>query len=138
MSCEISDLCGGCTLRNLSEDEYRLKKYDNFKKIISQIGVPDIKMNPPIYVADGRRRRATFAFEYKKKQERNKELAAALLQKENALEELKLRCEALEKNYNNLKQAKILSLNDNAVNETREKISKLVREIDRCIESLKK
>ena len=78
------------------------------------------------------------AFEYKQKEARNKELAATLLQKENALEELKLRCESLEKNYNNLKQAKILSLNDNAVNETREKISKLVREIDRCIESLKK
>ena len=59
-------------------------------------------------------------------------------QKENTLKELELRCEALEQSYNNLKQAKILSLSDNAVNETKERISKLVREIDRCIESLKK
>ena len=78
------------------------------------------------------------AFEYKQNVERNKELAAMVQQKENALEELRLRCDALEKNYNNLKPAKILSLNDTAVNETKEKISKLVREIDRCIESLKK
>jgi hypothetical protein len=70
--------------------------------------------------------------------ERNKELTAMVQQKENALRELELRCVALEKNYNNLKQAKILSLNDKAVDETKDRISKLVREIDRCIESLKK
>ena len=79
-----------------------------------------------------------FVFEYKEMSERNKELTATIQQKENTLKELELRCTALEKNYNNLKQAKILSLNDNAVNETKERISKLVREIDRCIESLKK
>ena len=78
------------------------------------------------------------AYEYKQHVERNKELTAMVQQKENALKELELRCVALEKNYNNLKQAKILSLNDQAVDETKERISKLVREIDRCIESLKK
>lgn len=77
-------------------------------------------------------------FEYKQKVERNKELTEMLTQKENAIKELELRCKALEENYNNLKQARILSLNDNAVDETKERISKLVREIDRCIESLKK
>ena len=77
-------------------------------------------------------------YEYKQNVERNKELTAMVQQKENTLKELELRCVALEKNYNNLKQAKILSLNDNAVDETRDRISKLVREIDRCIESLKK
>ena len=77
-------------------------------------------------------------FEYKQNVERNNELTAMVQQKENTLKELELRCVALEKNYNNLKQAKILSLNDNAVDETKERISKLVREIDRCIESLKK
>ena len=76
--------------------------------------------------------------EYKKMVEHNKELTEMLTQKENAIKELELRCKALEENYNNLKQARILSLNDNAVDETKERISKLVREIDRCIESLKK
>ena len=77
-------------------------------------------------------------YEYKQKESRNKELAKAIQQKENTLKELEQRCTALEQSYNNLKQAKILSLSDNAVNETKERISKLVREIDRCIESLKK
>lgn len=76
--------------------------------------------------------------EYRQKEESNKELTAIVQQKEERLKELQLRCTALENSYNNLKQARILSLNDNAVNETRERISKLVREIDRCIESLKK
>lgn len=77
-------------------------------------------------------------FEYRQKEKLNKELTAIVQQKENALKELQLRCTALEESYNNLKQAKILSLNDNAVNETKDRISSLVREIDRCIESLKK
>lgn len=76
--------------------------------------------------------------EYKQAEEHNKELTAIVLQKENSLKELQRRCVELENNYNNLKQARILSLNDNAVNETKDRISKLVREIDRCIESLKK
>jgi hypothetical protein len=76
--------------------------------------------------------------EYRLKEERVKELTGIVQQKENLLKELQLRCNALESSYNNLKQARILSLNDNAVNETKERISKLVREIDRCIESLKK
>lgn len=77
-------------------------------------------------------------FEYKRLAEQNKELALKVQQKENALAELQMRCTSLEKNYNDLKQAKILSLSDTSVNETKERISKLVREIDRCIETLKK
>lgn len=76
--------------------------------------------------------------EYKQAEDRNKELTAIVLQKENSLKELQQRCVELENSYNNLKQARILSLNDNVVNETKNKISKLVREIDQCIESLKK
>ena len=67
MNCEIYDLCGGCSSRKLTMEEYRQKKFDNFKKIISQIGENNIKINQPVYIADGCRRRATFAFEYKKK-----------------------------------------------------------------------
>ena len=76
--------------------------------------------------------------EYKQKEELNRELSLKLEEKENSLKELQMRCTALEKSYNDLKQARIISLSDTAVGETKERISKLVREIDRCIESLKK
>ena len=77
-------------------------------------------------------------FEYKKKDEENRRLSKDIEEKENMLKELQLRCNALDKSYNDLKQARIMSLNDAAVGETKERISRLVREIDRCIESLKK
>ena len=76
--------------------------------------------------------------EYKQKEKLNKELVAAIQEKENTLCELQQRVSALENNYNNLKHAKILSLNDAAIEETKGRISRLVREIDRCIESLRK
>ena len=75
---------------------------------------------------------------YKQLQERNSELESLIEQRENSLKELQLRCDSLEKNYNNLKQAKVITLSDSEIGQTRERLSKLVREIDRCIESLKK
>ena len=77
-------------------------------------------------------------YEYKRMQETNRKLSRVLEEKENTLKELQLRCSALESSYNNLKQAKVISLTAEGVDETKERISKLVREIDRCIESLKK
>ncbi|MBO7193865.1 MAG: hypothetical protein IKY19_06295 [Bacteroidaceae bacterium] len=76
--------------------------------------------------------------EYKQKVELNNELTRRIEEKENALKELQMRCVALENSYNNLKQAKIISLSDNGIEGAKEKITRLVREIDRCIESLKK
>ena len=76
--------------------------------------------------------------EYKQKEQLNGELSRQIEEKENSLKELQQRCSALEKSYNDLKQAKIISLSTEAIDETKERITKLVREIDRCIESLKK
>ena len=76
--------------------------------------------------------------EYKTKVEQNDELSRKIEEKENMLHELQLRCTDLENSYNNLKQAKVISISDAGVDGVKEKISRLVREIDRCIESLKK
>lgn len=76
--------------------------------------------------------------EYKQKIKLNNELSRQIAEKENALEELRMRCTALESSYNNLKQARIISLSDNGIEGAKEKITRLVREIDRCIESLKR
>ena len=75
---------------------------------------------------------------YKQMKERNDELTRLLEEKENLLQETLMRCKSLETNYNNLKQAKIISLSDAEIGQAKERISKLVREIDQCIESLKK
>ena len=67
MSCEIFGLCGGCVQRNKEYEQYCREKFESFKKTISLIG-NNIKINSPIFIPDGCRRRAAFAFEYKKKQ----------------------------------------------------------------------
>ena len=77
-------------------------------------------------------------YEYTQKEEAVKELSRKLEEKENSLKELQLRCSALEKSYNDLKQARIITLSNDGIDETKDRISRLVREIDRCIESLKK
>ncbi|MBR3977499.1 MAG: hypothetical protein IKJ95_06710 [Bacteroidaceae bacterium] len=77
-------------------------------------------------------------YEYKQNKEQLKELSSLLQEKENALQEMRMRYSALESSYNNLKQAKVISLSSESADEAKEKISRLVREIDRCIESLKK
>ena len=77
-------------------------------------------------------------YEYNRKEEAVKELSRKLEEKENSLKELQLRCSALEKSYNDLKQARIITLSNEGIDETKDRISRLVREIDRCIESLKK
>ena len=77
-------------------------------------------------------------YEYNQKDEAVQKLSRTLEEKENTLKELQMRCQALEKNYNDLKQARIISLSYEGIDETKERISRLVREIDRCIESLKK
>ncbi len=75
---------------------------------------------------------------HKQLQSRNRELTKLIEEKENSLKEIQMRCLSLEANYNNLKQAKIISLSDAEIGQTREKLSKLVREIDQCINSLNK
>ena len=94
--------------------------------------------NDKTIISDFEEKLHRLVYEYKQKEKLNREMAVALQEKENTLCELKQRISALESNYNNLKHAKILSLNDAAIDETKDRISRLVREIDRCIESLKK
>lgn len=77
-------------------------------------------------------------YEHKQLKEQNRKLLRTIEEKDNSLIELQKHCDALESSYNNLKQAKIISLSDNGIENAKERISRLVREIDRCIESLKK
>ena len=77
-------------------------------------------------------------YEHKQLEEANRELSRILEEKENTLKELQQRCSALESSYNDLKQARVISLTGEGLDETKERIARLVREIDRCIESLKK
>lgn len=66
MECKYQQICGGCPLRNLSEEEYRKHKTSVFKQVIEKLPQADIHTNQPVFIQDGCRRRAEMAFQYRK------------------------------------------------------------------------
>jgi chromosome segregation ATPase len=68
---------------------------------------------------------------------KNQSLTEALEKKEEAMQQLQHDYNELEATYTNLKQARIISLYDKDVNNTKQRLSKLVREIDKCLDLLK-
>ena len=67
MLCPYQNSCGGCPLRNLSDEEYHRKKTAFFQSIIDRICQDNIQINNPIYINDGLRRRAEFTFTFSKR-----------------------------------------------------------------------
>ncbi|MDL2291805.1 hypothetical protein LJB80_01485 [Bacteroides sp. OttesenSCG-928-F21] len=63
----------------------------------------------------------------------NVELKQLLEEKKREIEELTINHEKLETDYSNLKTAMTISLNGSDVKETKLRLSKLVREVDKCI-----
>ncbi len=63
----------------------------------------------------------------------NSELKQLLIGKEAEYETLQANYDSLKKNYTDLKTATTISLNGSDVKETQQRLSKLVREVDKCI-----
>lgn len=63
----------------------------------------------------------------------NEGLKETLNAKERELERMREEYGALQSNYANLKQARIIAARDSEVADTRQRLSKLVREVDKCI-----
>ena len=60
------------------------------------------------------------------------ELKQLLSTKENEIQRLQNELTQLNRDYTNLKSATAISLNGGDVNETKQRLSKLVREVDKC------
>lgn len=67
MNCPLEGVCGGCAFRHLGEKAYRELKIKNFEQVIRGIKSDSYKINPPVFISDGSRRRASLAFRYNKK-----------------------------------------------------------------------
>lgn len=72
-------------------------------------------------------------FMYGKLKEKNSLLVQVLDKKELELQKLQHEYNELETCYTNLKQARIISITSNDVNNTKLRLSRLVREIDKCL-----
>jgi predicted nuclease with TOPRIM domain len=69
--------------------------------------------------------------------EENEELLNELVKKDTELQEVKKQNQVLEANYSNLKMAKMLEIGDTDLAAAKLRISRLVRDVDKCIALLK-
>ena len=63
----------------------------------------------------------------------NANLKQLLIQKDDEIKQLELSRKELEARYTDLKMARTISLYDKDIKDTKQRLSSLVREIDRCI-----
>ena len=70
---------------------------------------------------------------YNDLQEDNQTLKSALTEKENEIARLKQNILDLEEKYKSLKMARMISVNDKEIRDTKKELSDLVREVDKCI-----
>ena len=73
------------------------------------------------------------AYLYEELKQENASLRQLLAEKEVEISELQNSRKELEAMYTNLKTARILSINDNELRDTKQRLAKLVREVDKCI-----
>ncbi|MDR0976953.1 MAG: hypothetical protein LBL78_04260 [Prevotellaceae bacterium] len=74
---------------------------------------------------------------YEEQKRENVALRQQLEEQKRASERAKADYEALDTDYTNLKTAMTISLDGGDVNKTRQRLSRLVREVDKCIALLK-
>lgn len=74
-----------------------------------------------------------FIYLYSELKKENLSLRQLLSEKEAEIDCLNNRIKELEDMYANLKSARIISINDNELKDTRQRLMKLVREVDKCI-----
>jgi predicted nucleic acid-binding Zn-ribbon protein len=70
---------------------------------------------------------------YTRLQTENRELREQMNLQSVELDKVRKQNIELTESYKNLKQAKIISGNDSEIGDTKRRLSKLVREVDRCI-----
>lgn len=84
-----------------------------------------------LHTFEGRLRQLLFLYEELEKE--NLSLRKEIDTKNTEIDELKNSWKELETKYINLKNARILSINDNDLRDTKQRLAKLVREVDKCI-----
>ncbi len=76
-------------------------------------------------------------FKFQQLKEENEELFDELVKKEGELQEVKKQNKQLDADYKNLKMAKLLEVGDDDLKLAKQRIGRLVRDVDKCIALLK-
>lgn len=80
---------------------------------------------------EGKLRHLMFLYEEQKQE--NADLKQLLTQKDEEIKRLEVSQKNLENRYTDLKMARTISLYDKDIKDTKQRLSSLVREIDKCI-----
>lgn len=70
---------------------------------------------------------------YKKLEDENRQLTAAVEESRKAVEDVQAENDRLRRNYDNLKLAKMMDISDDDLKNAKSRLAKLVRDIDKCI-----
>ena len=70
---------------------------------------------------------------YKELEKENQELRSKVETKEQALAKIMAKNEQLRNDYDNLKLAKMIDINSKELGEAKSRVTKLIKEIDKCI-----
>ena len=67
----------------------------------------------------------------------NEALYQLIDEQEKAIKELTTQTQKLQQSYNNLKMARMIEISDDEMKNAKQRLSKMVREVDKCIALLK-
>ena len=74
-----------------------------------------------------------FLYQYDVLKQQNETLRQELLQKEGEIKALEARCQQNRNRVCQFESSRIISINDNESRDTKQRLARLVREIDKCI-----
>src|SRR4051812_21867105 len=60
MLCKHFGMCGGCSLQDLSAEDYRVRKRQTVVAALASVGLGDVAVEQPVMVPQRSRRRAVF------------------------------------------------------------------------------
>lgn len=71
--------------------------------------------------------------QFKETKQENKDLYAMIEEQEKTINELKAQIVGAQKEYDTLKMAKLLSQSEGSIEEAKQKVQRIIRNIDKCI-----
>ena len=80
---------------------------------------------------EGRVRQLILQFQQLKQE--NKQLQQQMQEQSQTIEELKARITQADNDYNSLKMARMLEITDGNLDEAKERLSRMIRQVNRCI-----
>ena len=84
-------------------------------------------------LADFEMRVRQLILQYQELKDENKQLQQRMREQAQTIEELKARVTQADNDYNSLKMARMLEITDGNLDEAKERLSRMIRQVNRCI-----